>query len=50
MTAVYKKESRELHCNYRPVSLTLHVCKILESIIRDGVLEHLKKNSLMCDT
>jgi hypothetical protein len=50
ITAVYKKGSRELPCNYRPVSLTSLVCKILKSIKRDSILEHINKNSLKRDT
>jgi hypothetical protein len=34
VTPIYKKGPRELSCNYRPVSLTSHLCKVLESIIR----------------
>jgi hypothetical protein len=33
VTPIYKKGPRELSCNYRPVSLTSHICKVLESII-----------------
>ena len=32
--------------NYRPVSLTCILCKILESIIRDKVMEHFISNKL----
>ncbi|CAJ0925215.1 unnamed protein product, partial [Ranitomeya imitator] len=33
--------------NYRPVSLTSTVGKILEGILRDAILEYLKRNNLM---
>ena len=33
--------------NYRPVSLTSHVCKVLESILRDRIVEHLNKYNLI---
>ena len=33
--------------NFRPVSLTSIMCRILESIIRDALLEFLKKNGLI---
>ena len=47
VSSVYKKSSRGQVDNYRPVSLTSQVCKILESIIRDAVVEHLVKNKLI---
>ena len=50
VTAIYKKGGKDLSCNYRPVSLTSHVCKILESIIRDGIVEHVKKYNLIRDS
>ena len=36
--------------NYRPVSLTSLVCKILESIIKDHIVEFLDENSVIRDT
>ena len=33
--------------NYRPVSLTSHVCKILESIIKDSIINHIIVNNLL---
>ena len=33
--------------NYRPVSLTCIVCKIMESIIRDDIVNHLNRNMLI---
>ncbi len=32
---------------YRPVSLTSIICKVLETIIKNEVLEHLKRNNLL---
>jgi len=37
ITPLYKKDSRSDPGNYRPVSLTSIVCKLMESIIRDSV-------------
>jgi hypothetical protein len=35
---------------YRPISLTSHVCKILESVVRDAILEHVNKYNLIKDS
>jgi hypothetical protein len=47
VTPIYKKGPRELSCNYRPVSLTSHICKVLESIIRDSLVDYLHRNNLI---
>ena len=44
--AIHKKGKKTLPANYRPVSLTSIVCKVLESIIRDAIVKHMKKNNL----
>ena len=47
ITPVYKKGSRSLPPNYRPVSLTVHEVKILERIVRAKIINYLKTNSLL---
>jgi hypothetical protein len=47
VTPIYKKGPRSDPGNYRPVSLISVCCKIMESIIREGMLEHLEKNKLI---
>ena len=37
---IYKKGQKQQPGNYRPVSLTSIPCKILESLIRDSLMEH----------
>ena len=44
VTAIYKKGSKTKPQNYRPVSLTCIICKIMESIIRDHITDHMKEN------
>ena len=44
-----KKGDRTLPSNYRPVSLTSQVCKVLESIVREHLLDHLKRNNILSD-
>ena len=46
---IHKKGDRTDPSNYRPISLTSQVCKILESIVRAHVLEHLKNNNILRD-
>ena len=49
VTPIHKKGDRTEPSNYRPVSLTSQICKVLESIIRDRITEHLKRNNLLND-
>ena len=46
VVAIFKKGTKSVPGNYRPVSLTCIVCKILESIIRDIVVEHMLDRKL----
>ena len=41
ITGIFKKGSRHLPENYRPISLTSILCKIMEKFIRDNVVNHL---------
>ena len=47
ITPVHKKGSRSLKSNYRPISLTSLVCKIMEGIIKDSIVTHLSRNNLL---
>ena len=49
VTPIFKKGSRNDPANYRPVSLTSQVCKVLESIVKEQVLGHLEKNKLLSE-
>ena len=42
-----QKRSRNKSVNYRPVSLTSVICKLLESIIRDHIMDFLIKHKLI---
>ena len=46
ISAIFKKGERKQPSNYRPVSLTSIVCKILETIIREHIVEFMKENNL----
>ena len=47
VTPLYKKGNKSTPGNYRPVSLTSVVCKVLESIIKDAIMEHLEQHKLL---
>jgi hypothetical protein len=40
---IFKKGRQTAPENYHPVSLTSVCCKILESVVKDRIMEHLKK-------
>ena len=44
---IFKKESKKMTENYRPVSLTSIVCKFLKSVVIEAVLDHLYCNNLL---
>ena len=44
---IYKKGAKSAAGNYRPVSLTCVSCKVLESILKDDIMEHLSRNKLI---
>jgi hypothetical protein len=50
VTPIYKKGMKSDPANYRPVSLTSVCCKMLESIVRDEIVEHLTTNGLIEDS
>lgn len=49
VTPLFKKGDKSTPGNYRPVSLTSVVSKVLESLIRDKVMGHLVANNLVSD-
>jgi ribonuclease P/MRP protein subunit RPP40 len=50
VSAIFKSGPKQEPGNYRPVSLTAQACKILESILRDAMVEHLRRYKLIKDT
>ena len=46
VTAIFKKGEKRKPNNYRPVSLTSIPCKIMESLVRDQIMMHMKRNNL----
>ena len=49
ISAIYKKGKRNEPGNYRPVSLTSVISKIMESIVRDAIVDHLVKINVLSD-
>ena len=47
MSPIFKKGSHNLPENYRPISLTSIVRKMMETLIRDRLMEHLKTEKLL---
>lgn len=46
ITVIHKKGKKSSIENYRPISLTCVVCKVLESIVRDQLMSFFKCNNL----
>ena len=47
ITPVFKKGDPQKACQYRPISLTSVICKILERIVREKLLNYMIKNSII---
>ena len=47
VSPIYKKGSRHLPENYRPISLTAILCKLMERFVRDVLISHLVDNRLL---
>jgi hypothetical protein len=50
VTALHKKGKRSLPSNYRPISLTCILCKVMESVIRSSMVSHMLANDLLAKT
>ncbi len=46
---LHKKDSRALPANYRPISLTSHIIKVYERVIRKKLVSYLEMNDLICN-
>ena len=46
---LHKKGDRSLACNYRPVSLTCVLCKLLEHIVCSNIMAHFDEHKLLSD-
>ncbi|MES9905329.1 MAG: reverse transcriptase domain-containing protein [Sedimenticola sp.] len=46
ISAIHKKGSKKKAENYRPISLTSIICKMMERAIRDEIVQHMEENNL----
>ena len=44
VTAIFKKGNRSDPGNYRLVSLTSVLCKVMETLLREEIIQHMKEN------
>jgi ribonuclease P/MRP protein subunit RPP40 len=47
VNALFKKGSRKEPGNYRPVSLTCQICKLLERVLKDAMVQYLEEHELI---
>ena len=49
ITGIFKKGDKSKPANYRPISLTSIICKIMEHIIHSHVMKHLERLDILVD-
>ena len=49
VAAIFKKGSRTCAANYRPVSLTSVISKVMEHIVHSHVMKHLERQHILTD-
>ena len=50
VTPIYKKGGKAKVGNYRPVSLTAIICKLMEGLVKDSLFLHLMNNNLLIES
>jgi hypothetical protein len=49
VTPIFKKGDKHQPSNYRPISLTSIVCKVLEHVVHSNVMRHFDRNKILND-
>ena len=49
VTPIYKGDDRHMCKNYRPVTITSVLCRLLERIIKDQIVSHVVENEILSD-
>ena len=50
VTCIHKSEDKTAASNYRPISITSILCRMLESIIKTVIMDHCNINSIFSDS
>ena len=50
VSPIHKSGNKNDPANYRPISLTSQLCKVLESLMSDQIVRHLENNQLIGET
>ena len=50
VVALFKKGGKHDQNNYKPVSLTCHICKLLEHILKEELINYLELNKILYDS
>ena len=49
VSPLHKKDNKALASNYRPISLTSHIIKVFERVVRKKLVSYLEMNNLICN-
>ena len=48
ISPIFKKGARNKAENYRPISLKSIICKLIESFVKEAIVDHMMENNLLC--